>query len=803
MFKIQKKKRIIISALVAVVFVLPAVVFAVSRLNTANDTSAITYVMPDGYPYMTDPNLYDCAVEAYKKTYPAIEIPTTGLTLEQLNTIDTLVCNSRQDGEKIVNTTGLERMPRMAYLDLGSNNISSIDVSSFPNLTYLDLHSNNLSSINLSNNTLLTNLYLNSNSLTSVNISSNGNLREIDFSSNSLSYVNFSNNTRLVSLKLQSNQITSLDLSHNTALTKLIVKNNQLVALDLSNNTRLNDLISDNIIIYTNTTPTISGNSHIYTLGDLGFIQDGYHEGYTVAFSIDDTSNYSYNKSNMTLTVTNPANAGSYVQINGVDDREEGGFSYKFGLPFVLTFDANGGSGSIESQICWAINTVSGTCDVTIPSTEPTRNGYNFLGWAESSGATSATYSAGGNVNLSTSKTLYAVWREDSTAVRLSFELDDGEGNVPEQSCSITAAAPTCVVTIPNITPTKNGYSFLGWADSSGAISATYSAGGSVTLSANKTIYAVWQLVTRTVILNFERNQGEGIVAPRTCIVSVETPSCSITIPNEAPTREGYTFLGWADSRDATSAAYVAGGSITISDTKTIYAVWQLVTRTATLNFDRNNGEGIVAPRTCTISVETPTCSITIPNEAPTREGYTFLGWADSRDATSAAYVAGGSITISDTKTIHAVWKLITTTLTLDYDLNGGEGSIPVQTCTISIENSTCDVTIPSASPSKEGYHFVGWEESVGTATVRYGAGDKVTLEGDKTVYAAWEEGEEEPGDDTPNDEQEIPVPDTSAPETGAYTADHSGAIITFTVLPVVSAAVYRMIRRRHHHKMM
>lgn len=43
-------------------------------------------------------------------------------------------------------------------------------------------------------------------------------------------------------------------------------------------------------------------------------------------------------------------------------------------------------------------------------------------------------------------------------------------------------------------------------------------------------------------------------------------------------TRDGYTFLGWADTADATTVTYFGGEPITLTKenpTKTIYAVWE------------------------------------------------------------------------------------------------------------------------------------------------------------------------------------------------------------------------------------
>ena len=758
MLKIHKKKRVALSAVMAAVFVLPALVFAVSKLVVTDNSFAVTYEIPDGYTTMVDPALYDCVMTKFRSSFPEEEVPVTGLTDTQLTMLSTLSCNG-MTGDKITDTTGIEKMTSLSYIDLGSNLITSINLSNNPNLTYLDLSNNGLTSINLANNPNLTHLYL------------------------------------------YSNQLSYVDLSHNTELTRLDIFSNNLAFLDLSSNGDLQDLALDNIAVYMGIMPDKVGSSYVYDLSGIDYIKDGYHAGNNVNYSINNTGNYSYNESSMLLTVNNAVGAGNEVQING----DVVNYSLKLQLLNVLDFDLNGGTGVIEMKGCQVIGATVSTCDVTISNIEPTRNGYTFLGWAESSTATSANYNPGDTVTLSGSKMLYAVWQEESTTVTLSFDLKGGQGSVTSQSCSIIATASSCNVTILSTIPSKNGYSFAGWSNSSAATSVNYNPGDSVSLTGNKTLYAVWTLVTDTVTLDFNTKGGNGSVTSQSCTVSVESPSCNVTIPSNTPSKNGYTFVGWAESSTATSPSYSAGGSVTLSSNKTLYAVWNLVTNTATLSFNANSGDGGVASQSCTVSVETPSCSVTIPSDELTREGYSFIGWAENSSATGADYEPGDSVSIGSNKVLYAVWRLNTTTLTLSFDLNGGEGTVAAQTCTISIVNPTCDVTIPSTTPTLEGFHFVGWEDTVGTAIARYGAGDRITLNGDMTVSAAWEEGEEEPGDDTPGDDtpdeekSDIPVPDTSAPDTGANTVSTgSGAVLTVAIAPVVISAIYLAVRYRN-----
>lgn len=71
---------------------------------------------------------------------------------------------------------------------------------------------------------------------------------------------------------------------------------------------------------------------------------------------------------------------------------------------YKLSYNANGGSGAPSSQ--------TGKTTYTISSIEPTRSGYEFLGWSKSSSAISASYDAGDKITLTSNTTLYAVWDE-------------------------------------------------------------------------------------------------------------------------------------------------------------------------------------------------------------------------------------------------------------------------------------------------------------------------------------------------------------------------------------------------------
>lgn len=71
---------------------------------------------------------------------------------------------------------------------------------------------------------------------------------------------------------------------------------------------------------------------------------------------------------------------------------------------YTIQYNANGGQGAPSNQ-----TKEYGTA-VTLSSSIPTRENYNFVGWATSSTATTAAYQAGDSYAANAAVTLYAVW---------------------------------------------------------------------------------------------------------------------------------------------------------------------------------------------------------------------------------------------------------------------------------------------------------------------------------------------------------------------------------------------------------
>lgn len=148
-----------------------------------------------------------------------------------------------------------------------------------------------------------------------------------------------------------------------------------------------------------------------------------------------------------------------------------------------------------------------------------------------------------------------------------------------------TTAAESYQLDVNKGTPTRNGYTFLGWADSAAATTAQYQPGGTIAVNhadSPKTVYAVWEKNAAPIEYTVTYYKNDGSADDLFYKTSDwGRPSAQFNIYWGKPTRDGYDFVGWAETRDATEAKYASGGAggkqswIKLDGPKVLYAVWQ------------------------------------------------------------------------------------------------------------------------------------------------------------------------------------------------------------------------------------
>ena len=460
-------------------------------------------------------------------------------------------------------------------------------------------------------------------------------------------------------------------------------------------------------------------------------------------------------------------------------------------IDYTLTYNANGGSGSMSSTTQCYTNTFNLTGNAF------TKTGYTFDGWTNKTGTAFANQASvsgssfGVTYTNETTKTanLYAKWNANSYTVT----LDPRGGTVA--SGSVTATYDSAWPVLP--TPTRDGYYFGGWYNDTSYNESTPT-NSPVAITGNTTIYAKWiQRLTATFIDPIGSNTQTVYVAYGTTPAAPFTPYHSgytfrdwspklgkivqdtiytaqydgtqyfITYhsnfgdpeetkqidyiygtakkaPNGATEfpRVGYTFGGWAASASSNQIRFESGEDIvTFSDEgDALYAIWEPIEYG--INFDPNGGSGeMEGVRVKYDEVHTVTnCDFT-------KAGVEFIGWA-TNVANGAEFYAGESVSnltaIADaTVTFYAVWS---EKCYVKYDANGGTGEMATQT----FDAEDLPASLTSNAFEKVGYTFSGWatnETDAAALTVTYVDGKEFTTFASlpaaagetATLYAAWQ----------------------------------------------------------------
>ena len=129
---------------------------------------------------------------------------------------------------------------------------------------------------------------------------------------------------------------------------------------------------------------------------------------------------------------------------------------------------------------------------------KPSKTGYSFKGYYTSTNGSGTNYvnSSGTFINNAYKtigdKTLYANWQANTYTI--TYNANGGSGAPSSQSYTYDPNNDT-VFYLSSTTPSRSGYTFLGWSLSSTATSASYSAGQRWgTHNANNyTLYAIWK----------------------------------------------------------------------------------------------------------------------------------------------------------------------------------------------------------------------------------------------------------------------------------------------------------------------
>lgn len=168
---------------------------------------------------------------------------------------------------------------------------------------------------------------------------------------------------------------------------------------------------------------------------------------------------------------------------------------------------------------------------------------------------------SGQKVNTETAKGAISVPAISSYTI--TYNANGGTGTPAVQTKSASSD-----VKLTTATPTRTGYTFLGWATSATG-NVAYAPGATYSTNANVTLYAIWTPTVYTVTYN--ANGGTGAPTKQT-----KTYDETITLYSTIPTRTNYSFVGWGVFASATTVSYTPGATYTANESITLYAIWEI-----------------------------------------------------------------------------------------------------------------------------------------------------------------------------------------------------------------------------------
>ena len=400
-----------------------------------------------------------------------------------------------------------------------------------------------------------------------------------------------------------------------------------------------------------------------------------------------------------------------------------------------ILYVANGGTFFDGNDTMRGVTDTDGIARLPL---QPTREGYDFVGWSYDRDGNDPVDFTKAIVAGSGHATVYAQWKQNNEKTVL-YVANGGafaDGNVAMEGVTDSNG-----VARQPLAPTREGYTFTGW---------TYDAAGTEPVDFTKpipgggqhvTFYAQWaELANNEKDVLYVANGG--VFADGNETLQGVTDGEGVARQPLAPTREGYTFAGWTYDRDGNDPVDFSKPLVGGGDHATLFAQWDMVKEDNSIDVLYFANGGTFFDGSDALQGVTDGDGVARQPLAPTREGYTFAGWTyDSKGTDPVDFskpVQGGG----DHVTFYAQWTkdkgADENVKDVLYFANGGtffDGNETLQGVT-----DGEGVARQPLAPTREGYTFAGWTyDSKGTDPVDFskplvGGGDHATL------FAQWTE---------------------------------------------------------------
>ena len=409
---------------------------------------------------------------------------------------------------------------------------------------------------------------------------------------------------------------------------------------------------------------------------------------------------------------------------------------------YTVRYDPNGGTGEVPTDE----NLYYKDASVTVKfDPAPTREGYQFLGWAEEPDAQTPSYMGSESDHFemgAENVTLYAVWQQNPGTYTVTYDANGGTGEVPTDYSAYAAGAEVRVQFTPE--PSRDNCSFLGWAETQTATDPTYtSSKPSFTMGkANVTLYAVWHQIQHYTITYYPNADGVTGMPGN----GGKTEDVNYFISLISPYRDGYTFKGWSRTANGT-VDFRGGESYTTNANLELYAVWERMSYEITS--DNGNVSTVMittqADANGKYSGDTTIAFTVAPDDPYTLDDLTVT--VNGAVVQMAKDTAGNKLTgsfVIECDSAIAV-RVNAQTYTVSYDPNGGNAPAAAETKTYVVG---VDMALHSGTGfTKADHHITGWNTQADGNGTGYRLAESVTdgFGSNTTLYAVWEPDSTDP----------------------------------------------------------
>ena len=312
------------------------------------------------------------------------------------------------------------------------------------------------------------------------------------------------------------------------------------------------------------------------------------------------------------------------------------------------------------------------------------------------------------------------IGNNDSAPVRVhnnGLSMTDGTNNfflIPGNGDFTTMWSGGCGGARSNVFNNASSHEYNGDSGLAWSWSLDVPAGETVTRT------AVLEADFQTVTLAFDANGGTG--AMDSCLVVSGLQS---TIPSNAFTRNGYEFLGWATSADATDPQYRNNGYIAITSDTTLYAIWNQVAPVEAIASEEPAGRELTyngQPQALAVPGSSDEGTM-VYSLSPNGPFTTDVPTATSSGTYTVYYKIEGDDTHEDSAV--SSFEVTIEGLTVTANVNGTEVTV----------NAESTLERP-ADPTRDGYDFGGWYADE-ACTTAYNFNAPVGTSG-ATLYPKW-----------------------------------------------------------------